>query len=116
MASAYQPYQHPQEQIIMILAILGLFTSGITAFIGWYIGSKAKKEMEAQGMAPTSNLKNWTMVSMVISIITIVVAAISLLFIIGTFVLMAIVGIGGITMSEELALGVTSLSTSLAAA
>ena len=66
-----RPYEHPQEQTVMILAIVGIFIS-IVSFVGWYIGSKAKKEMIAQGMEPTSRLKTWTTVAMVFSILQII--------------------------------------------
>ena len=62
------PYRHPQEQTVMILAIVGIFT-GITAPFAWYIGSKAKQEMISQGMEPTSGLKTWTTVGMVLTIL-----------------------------------------------
>lgn len=62
------PYRHPQEQTVMILAIVGIFTC-ITAPFAWYIGSKAKQEMISQGMEPTSGLKTWTTVGMVLTIL-----------------------------------------------
>lgn len=63
-----RPYEHPQEQTVMALAIVGIFF-WLCSPIAWYLGSKAKKEMVAQNMEPTSKLKTWTMVAMVITIL-----------------------------------------------
>lgn len=48
-ASGYgQPMQpeHPQAQLVLILSLVSLLV-GITCFIAWYLGGKAKKEIEA---------------------------------------------------------------------
>lgn len=84
-----QPYEHPQEQTVMILAILGIFV-WICAPIAWYMGNKAKKEMTDQNMEPTSRLKTWTTVAMVFTILGIVGIA---LFILTTIISMATVGL-----------------------
>ena len=73
-----RPYEHPQEQTVMVLAIVGIFFS-ICSPIAWYIGSKAKNEMVAQNMEPTSKLKTWTTVAMVFTIIYLVAIGISII-------------------------------------
>lgn len=73
-----RPYEHPQEQTVMVLAIVGIFFS-ICSPIAWYMGSKAKNEMVAQNMEPTSKLKTWTTVAMVFTIIYLVVIGISII-------------------------------------
>lgn len=50
-----RPYEHPQEQTVMVLAIIGIFF-WLCSPIAWYMGSKAKSEMVAQNMEPTSRL------------------------------------------------------------
>lgn len=77
-----RPYEHPQEQTVMILAILGIFF-WIPAPIAWYIGSKAKKEMVAQNMEPSSRLKTWTLVAMIFTILGLIGIAISAILTIG---------------------------------
>ncbi|NHB84817.1 hypothetical protein G7085_10020 [Tessaracoccus sp. HDW20] len=42
----YQNVEHPQSQLVFILGILGIFT-GITAFVAWYMGGQARKEIQA---------------------------------------------------------------------
>lgn len=42
----YQSVEHPQSQLVFILGILGIFT-GITAFVAWYMGGQARKEIQA---------------------------------------------------------------------
>lgn len=80
--------EHPQAQTVLILGILGFFTT-ITAYIGWYMGGKAKKEIEAG--APyrwDGNLKIGYIISKVLSIISFVA--------LGLVILFAILGIAGI--------------------
>jgi hypothetical protein len=40
--------EHPQGTTVLILGILGLFVP-VVAFIAWYQGSKAEKEIQASG-------------------------------------------------------------------
>ena len=42
----YSRPEHPQSQMVFIMGILGIFT-GVTAFIAWYMGGQAKKEIAA---------------------------------------------------------------------
>ncbi len=47
VAGAYgQQPEHPQSQTVLILGIVGIFT-GVCAFVAWYMGGQAKKEIEA---------------------------------------------------------------------
>ena len=49
---AYIPApEHPQSQMVFILGIVGIFT-GVTAFVAWYMGGQAKKEIEAGAPFP----------------------------------------------------------------
>lgn len=77
-----QPAEHPQATVVLILGIVGFFTS-ITAFIAWYLGGKAKKEIEAG--APyqwDGSLKIGYWIGKILGIISIVVVALTLIFII----------------------------------
>lgn len=83
-----QPYgygmtaEHPQTQTVFLLGIIGIFVP-IVAFIGWYMGTQAKKEIDAG--APYqwdgSKLKTGYMLGKVFSIIYIVFMALYILFI-----------------------------------
>ena len=83
----FQPYtmglqpEHPRSQTVLILGILG-FIFWIPAFFGWYMGGKAKKEIQ-QG-APyryEGSLKVGHILSIVSGIIAIAVTALyTLLF------------------------------------
>ncbi|WP_297740703.1 hypothetical protein [uncultured Tessaracoccus sp.] len=83
-ASYGQQGEHPQAQTVLILGILG-FVTGITAYIGWYMGGKAKKEIEAG--APyrwDGNLKTGYLISKILSIISIVSIAVMIVIFIVT--------------------------------
>ena len=41
----YAKMDHPQSQMVFIMAIVGISTS-ITSFVAWYMGAQAKKEIE----------------------------------------------------------------------
>lgn len=73
-----RPYEHPQEQTVMVLAIIGIFF-WLCSPIAWYLGSKAKNEMVAQNMEPTSKLKTWTTVAMVITILGLIGISLSII-------------------------------------
>ncbi|GAA4894739.1 CD225/dispanin family protein [Tessaracoccus lubricantis] len=84
--------EHPQAQTVLILGIVGIFFS-ICAFIAWYMGGKAKKEIEAG--APYSfdgNLKVGYLLGKIISILAIVGAVLAIVFIIFAGVLAASAG------------------------
>ena len=82
--------EHPQATTVLILAILGLFTSGICSWIAWYMGGQAKKEIEAG--APfrwDGNLKTGYILGKVfgiIAIIGVVLAIIALIILMGVAV------------------------------
>lgn len=86
MSQNYAPQQqgytqggeHPQTQTVFILGIVGIFV-GICAWIAWYQGGKAKKEIEAG--APyqwAGNLKTGYTLGKVFGILYIVGGAIYL--------------------------------------
>ena len=89
----YAAADHPQTQTVFILGIIGIFT-GITAFIAWYLGGQAKKEIEAG--APyqwAGNLKTGYMLGKIFSIITIVGGSLMILFYIAYFIfIFALIG------------------------
>lgn len=79
--AAHQPYggplpEHPQGTMILVLGVLGLVTS-ITAFIAWYLGSKALKEIRTSGFryANEQNIVVGRMIGMILSIVSLVAIA-----------------------------------------
>lgn len=81
--------EHPRATTVLVLGILG-FLFGIPAFFGWYMGSKAKKEI--QRGAPyrwDGALKVGHILSIVASVLTIAVVA---LYLFMFFVLIAMAG------------------------
>lgn len=73
------PAEHPRATAVLVLGILG-FIFAIPAFIGWYMGRKAKKEIERG--APyrwDGSLKVGYILSIVASVITIAVVGIYVL-------------------------------------
>ncbi len=89
---AYIPApEHPQSQMVFILGIVGIFT-GVTAFVAWYMGGQAKKEIEAG--APFQwggQLKTGYTLGKVFGIIWIVGIALYIVFIILYIAFMAAV-------------------------
>ena len=83
------PAEHPQAQMVFILGIVGIFV-GVCAFIAWYMGGQAKKEIEAG--APfrwDGNLKTGYILGKVfgiIAIIGVVLAIIALIILMGVAV------------------------------
>lgn len=79
--------EHPQANTVLILGIIGFFTS-ITAFIAWYMGGQAKKEIEAGApYAWDGSLKIGYWIGKIIGIISIVSLGIGvLIFMIAIFV------------------------------
>ena len=83
------PAEHPQSQMVFILGIVGIFT-GVTAFVAWYMGGQAKKEIEAG--APFQwggQLKTGYTLGKVFGIIWIVGIALYIVFFILYFVIIA---------------------------
>lgn len=66
------PVEHPQASMVQIMGILGIFT-GITAFVAWYMGGEARKEIQAGAPYPwDGKLKTGYMLGKVFSILYIV--------------------------------------------
>ncbi len=85
----YQPpAEHPQAQTVFILGIVGIFT-GILSFVAWYLGSEAKKEIEAGAPYPfEGKLKTGYLLGKILSIISLASAGLGLLLLIIYFVMM----------------------------
>lgn len=83
--------EHPRSTTVLVLGILG-FMTGITGFFGWYIGSKAKKEIMAGGTPYRwdGSLKVGHILSIISSALTIGVVAIYLLMFVALFALIAV--------------------------
>ena len=72
--------EHPQTQTVFILGIVGIFT-GIPAFVAWYMGAQARKEIQAG--APyrwEGNLKTGYLLGKVFGILSIVGIALAVVF------------------------------------
>lgn len=82
--------EHPQANMVLILGIVGFFTS-VTAFIAWYMGGKARKEIEAGApYAWDGSLKIGYWIGKIIGIISIVSLILGvLIFMIAIFGAMA---------------------------
>lgn len=83
-SSGYQAQaEHPQATMVLVMAILSFFT-GITAFVAWYLGGKARKEIQAGApYAWDGGLKIGYWIGKIYSIIQIVaLALLAVLFII----------------------------------
>jgi len=85
----YQPpAEHPQAQTVFILGIVGIFT-GILSFVAWYLGSEAKKEIEAGAPYPfEGKLKTGYLLGKILGIISLACAGLWLLLLIVYFVMM----------------------------
>jgi|GEM_PF-6433927 len=71
------PAEHPQAQTVLILGILGFFT-GVCAFIAWYMGAQARKEIAAGAPYPwAGSLKTGHLLGKVFGIIILVSVGIS---------------------------------------
>ena len=74
--------EHPQTQTVFVLGIVGIFV-GILAFFAWYMGGKAKKEIEAGApYAWDGNLKTGYLLGKIFGIINIVVVVLYIIMII----------------------------------
>lgn len=77
--------EHPQAQTVLILGILGIFVPFVQ-FVAWYLGGKAKKEIEAGApFAWAGSLKTGYLLGMIFSIIGLAVAALYVLLIVVGF-------------------------------
>ncbi len=67
------PQEHPQGTLILVFGILGIFIT-IFAPIAWYMGNKAKREMQASGIQ-YSNEQNVSIGRMLGKVFTIIALA-----------------------------------------
>jgi hypothetical protein len=76
------PREHPQGTLILIFGIIGIFVT-IFAPIAWYLGSKAKKEIQASGLQYSNepNVNAGRILGMVFSIIGLVFIGTTILFV-----------------------------------
>jgi hypothetical protein len=87
MPYAQQPYgvpqEHPQGTLILIFGILGIFIT-IFAPIAWYLGNKAKKEIQASGIQYSNeqNVSVGRMLGKIFTIIALVSIAITIIIVI----------------------------------
>jgi hypothetical protein len=77
------PQEHPQGTLILIFGILGIF-----APIAWYLGNKAKRDIQTSGIQ-YSNEQNVSIGRMLGKIFTII-AIISIVFVIIVWIIIAI--------------------------
>jgi hypothetical protein len=72
--------EHPQGTLILIFGILGIFIT-IFAPIAWYLGNKAKKEIQASGIQYTNeqNISVGRMLGKIFTIIALVSIAITII-------------------------------------
>jgi hypothetical protein len=82
------PQEHPQGTMILIFGILGIFIT-IFAPIAWYMGNKAKKEIQASGIQ-FSNEQNISVGRMLGKIFTII-AIVSIVLVIILWIVIAVV-------------------------
>jgi hypothetical protein len=93
MPYGQQPYtmppmqEHPQGTLILIFGILGIFIT-IFAPIAWYLGNKAKKDIQISGVQ-YSNEQNISVGRMLGKIFTII-AIVSLVLVIIVWIIIAI--------------------------
>ena len=81
------PQEHPQGTLILIFGILGIFIT-IFAPIAWYLGNKAKKDIQTSGIQ-YSNEQNNSIGRMLGKIFTII-AIVSIVFVIILWIVIAI--------------------------
>jgi hypothetical protein len=84
---AAPPQEHPQGTLILIFGILGIFIT-IFAPIAWYLGNKARAEIQASGIH-YSNEQNVSIGRMLGKIFTII-AIISIVLVIIFWIIVAI--------------------------
>lgn len=85
MPYGQQPYgapqqEHPQGTLILIFGILGIFVT-IFAPIAWYLGNKAKNDIQASGIHYTNeqNISVGRMLGKIFTIIALVSIAITII-------------------------------------
>jgi hypothetical protein len=77
------PQEHPQGTMILIFGILGIFIT-IFAPIAWYMGNKAKKEIQASGIQYSNeqNISVGRMLGKIFTIIALISIAITIIIVI----------------------------------
>ena len=77
------PQEHPQGTMILIFGILGIFIT-IFAPIAWYMGNKAKKEIQASGIQYSNeqNISVGRMLGKIFTILAIVWIAFVIIWIV----------------------------------
>jgi hypothetical protein len=75
------PQEHPQGTLILIFGILGIFIT-IFAPIAWYLGNKAKQEVQASGIQYSNeqNISIGRMLGKIFTIIAIVTIVLVIIF------------------------------------
>jgi hypothetical protein len=75
------PQEHPQGTLILIFGILGIFIT-IFAPIAWYLGNKARAEIQASGIhySNEQNVSIGRMLGKIFTIIAIVSIALAIIF------------------------------------
>ena len=75
------PQEHPQGTLILIFGILGIFIT-IFAPIAWYLGNKARAEIQASGIhySNEQNISIGRMLGKIFTIIAIVSIALAIIF------------------------------------
>jgi hypothetical protein len=75
------PQEHPQGTLILIFGILGIFIT-IFAPIAWYLGNKARAEIQASGIhySNEQNVSIGRMLGKIFTIIAIVSIALGIIF------------------------------------
>jgi hypothetical protein len=75
------PQEHPQGTLILIFGILGIFVT-IFAPIAWYLGNKAKQEVQASGIQYSNeqNISIGRMLGKIFTIIAIVTIVLVIIF------------------------------------
>ena len=97
MPYGQQPYtmppmqEHPQGTMILIFGILGIFIT-IFAPIAWYLGNKAKKDVQTSGIQ-YSNEQNISVGRMLGKVFTII-AIVSIVLVIIFWIVIAVVAAG----------------------
>ena len=91
MPYGQQPYgapsqEHPQGTMILIFGILGIFIT-IFAPIAWYLGNKAKQEVQASGIQYSNeqNISIGRMLGKIFTIIAIVSIVVTIVILIVVF-------------------------------
>jgi hypothetical protein len=87
------PQEHPQGTLILVFGILGIFIT-IFAPIAWYMGNKAKREIQASGMQ-YSNEQNISIGRILGKVFTII----ALISIALTIIITIIVVVAGVSQS-----------------